>query len=421
MKSKLIIVAGKNPFVGLGGGHNAYVHMWSYASIQAGYRPDIFSISHDATETDSYIGKVHNVRSPLFWVSDKHRKGFATNTAMFHVNSLAKKIVAFAQKHPHSSYVVHGFGLWGAVAVQSALSLRKAGIKCKAIITAYTTVRHEYESKWSSITNQHGFRAMLRSGWEMFALKMSLDRREKNGYLKSDLVLVNYDSVRRILEGQWGPHPDVRKVPYSTLGELLPQKHHSEEAIPEIISSLQNQDAPLLMTVSRHDPRKGLDTFIRSLALLKEKGIRFRACIPGTGHLIEFHAKLARILNLQNNLVFTGFVDEITPYLKQADVFVLPSYEEGSGSVSMLEAMQHGKAIVASRIDGIPEDITDRESGLLVQPKDKQALAGRLEELIRDPDLRSQLGSNAKSVFESRFSRNVIVRAACDLYDGLRM
>jgi glycosyltransferase involved in cell wall biosynthesis len=421
MKSKLIIVAGKNPFVGVGGGHNAYVYMWSYASIQAGYRPDIFSISHNATETDSSLGKVHIVRSPLFWISDKHRQGFGTNTAMFHVNSLKNKIVAFAKKDPRSSYIIHGFGMWGAVAVQSALSLRKAGIKCKAVITAYTTVRHEYESKWSSITNKHGFRAMLRAGWEMVALKMFLDRYEKNGYLKSDLVLVNYDSVRRILEGQWGPHPDVRKVPYSTVGEFLPQKHHSEEAIPEIISSLQNQDAPLLMTVSRHDPRKGLDTFIRSLALLKEKGIRFRACILGTGHLIEFHAKLARILNLQNDLVFTGFVDEITPYLKQADVFVLPSYEEGSGSVSMLEAMQHGKAIMASRIDGIPEDITDRESGLLVQPKDKQALAGRLEELIRDPDLRSQLGSNAKSVFESRFSRNVTVRAVSDLYDGLRM
>jgi glycosyltransferase involved in cell wall biosynthesis len=172
--------------------------------------------------------------------------------------------------------------------------------------------------------------------------------------------------------------------------------------------------------LSRHDSRKGVDVLIRALALLKKRGVPFRATLMGPGNLLDFHRGLATQLGLdETDAAIPGFVAEAQEILAQSDIYVLPSIREHSGSMSLLEAMRLGVAPVASDCDGIGEDIRDGKDGLLVPPGDPVALADAIERLIRDPDLRTRLGGAARVTFEERFSLPHLAAALRETYTEL--
>jgi glycosyltransferase involved in cell wall biosynthesis len=118
-------------------------------------------------------------------------------------------------------------------------------------------------------------------------------------------------------------------------------------------------------------------------------------------------------------VVFAGVVPDVRPYLKAADVFVLPSLREESGSLALLEAMQAGCAIIASGVDGILEDVRHGEDGLLVEPGDSIVLAAAIESLLNDPARRLRLGSAARRTFEQRFSASAHRRDLGRMYRSL--
>lgn len=93
---------------------------------------------------------------------------------------------------------------------------------------------------------------------------------------------------------------------------------------------------------------------------------------------------------------FTGHVENVGDYLAAFDLFAFPSVHEGLGS-TLLDAMQASLPIVASAVDGIPELIEDGVNGLLVPPRDADALARRLSELRQDPQRAAALGDNGRA------------------------
>jgi 2-deoxystreptamine N-acetyl-D-glucosaminyltransferase/2-deoxystreptamine glucosyltransferase len=94
----------------------------------------------------------------------------------------------------------------------------------------------------------------------------------------------------------------------------------------------------------------------------------------------------------------TGFVEHsaVPAVLASLDVLVLPSAYEEMGSV-LVEAMASGLPVVASAVGGIPEVVRDGETGLLVPPGDVAALAGVLDRLAADPELRARLAAGARA------------------------
>jgi glycosyltransferase involved in cell wall biosynthesis len=126
----------------------------------------------------------------------------------------------------------------------------------------------------------------------------------------------------------------------------------------------------------------------------------------------------AERLGVRERVVFAGYRPDATALLAELDVFVLPSWVEGLPIV-VLEAMAQRKPVVATPVGGTPELVADGETGLLVPPRDPEALAAALRRLLEDPDLARRLGEAGRARVAERFTAAQQTRRVLELYDEL--
>lgn len=158
-----------------------------------------------------------------------------------------------------------------------------------------------------------------------------------------------------------------------------------------------------IVSVMKLDPIKGIPYLIKAMAYVKEGTL----LIIGEGPEREKSESLLHVLGLQDRIVLLGWVDRrsMWRYLQQSMVFVLPSLSEGSPRV-ILEAMMCGLPIVATRVGGIPEMITDGLNGILVPSRNEKALAKAIRRVLNDPDFQINASTEnrvAVKKFEIRF------------------
>jgi glycosyltransferase involved in cell wall biosynthesis len=133
-------------------------------------------------------------------------------------------------------------------------------------------------------------------------------------------------------------------------------------------------------------------------------GRSFTLDLAGEGHASPQARALVERHGLSDVVRFRGWLraEHLHQALRDADVLVLPSWAEGLPN-AMVEAMAARLALVVSRVGAIPEVITDRHSGLLVAPKDTQALRQALAEILDDGELRDRLAAEAYQIAECEF------------------
>ncbi len=141
-------------------------------------------------------------------------------------------------------------------------------------------------------------------------------------------------------------------------------------------------EGPLVLYVGRLAPIKGLETLLDAVALLERRD----------GHEVELRRRI-ETLGIGGLVGFVGAQrqEALRTHYVAADVTVLPSHYESFGMVA-LEAMACGSPVVASRVGGLTTTVRDGVTGFLVPEGDVTALAGRLEALLADADLRWRLG-----------------------------
>ncbi len=146
----------------------------------------------------------------------------------------------------------------------------------------------------------------------------------------------------------------------------------------------------VILCVAHLYPRKNVESLVRAAALLKTPA---RLRIAGTGPEAPALETLVRELGLGERVALLGHVpfESLVAEYRNADVFCLPSLQEGFGIV-FLEAMAAGLPIVACRAAAVPEVVPDGECGLLVPPRDVPALASALDRLASDVAERARLG-----------------------------
>src|SRR2546430_6258960 len=398
----VVLITGKDP-LNCGGLHS-YVRAHALAAAAAGFSPQVFCLAPRASTIRTDFGTLHRVATPLRPIMGS----MAIAHRPFLVRAVSK---CLADVNSAGPYVVHSFGAWALVGAEVCRSLAAKGVAAVPVASAYTTTKHENRAMLDGLRFHHGpvnaIRFYTRYLWTHAVGNLF----EGRGYKASRLILVNYASVEAILHQSFGSSLHIRRMPYASDAAFRFAEPEATSAIPQPIRRLRPAEAPLLVAISRHDPHKGLDVLLRALAGLAEAGVTFRACLVGPGRLLAAHKRLATRLGLDEHVAIPGYVDDVFAYLHHADLFVLPSLEEGGGSLSVLEALQSGTAVVASNCDGLPEDLTDGDDSLLVPPGDERALQVALERLLVDASLRENLAARARDVYKEKFSAAALVDA----------
>ncbi len=155
-------------------------------------------------------------------------------------------------------------------------------------------------------------------------------------------------------------------------------------------------------TVGRFDPIKNLPLFLTALALARLEAPELRGLLIGDGPEMKNLQELAKGLNIEEALIFTGFRKDAVRLLQMADIFVLSSFSEGT-SLALLEAMACGLPVVATAVGGNPEIVKDGQNGFLVSSGDLPAMAAALSLLAKDRLLRERMGGVSRKIFERKF------------------
>ena len=176
-------------------------------------------------------------------------------------------------------------------------------------------------------------------------------------------------------------------------------------------------DGPVV-TVARLSPEKDIDTLLKATALAAGEDADFRLEIAGDGPCMADLRRTAAELGLDNRVTFLGAVRDVPALLARAGLFVLPSRTEGV-SLTLLEAMATGLAVVATQVGGNPEVVADGETGLLVPPGDPAALAAAMLRLRGNEWERRRMGQAGRRRVERRFDVRRMTAEYERLYLGL--
>lgn len=172
-----------------------------------------------------------------------------------------------------------------------------------------------------------------------------------------------------------------------------------------------------VVTVARLHPSKGHDILIRAVALLRERSVDVALRLAGAGPAELELRELAHSLNIQDDVTFLGSIgdSDVIRELQHADVFVLASHAEPLG-VAYMEAMSCGVATIGTAAGGVGEIITSGVNGILVPPKNVEALADAIEQLLRDSDRRHDLAVRGRESIIQTFDSRI---GAATLYERL--
>lgn len=201
---------------------------------------------------------------------------------------------------------------------------------------------------------------------------------------------------------------------YHDISEFVKEEDvfYCPNGIPDLFANekprkIKNDNICNFLFISNMMVQKGVPTLLEACRILKDKGLKFKCDFVGAWS--DFTETMFRDMVKSNHLkehVFAHgkkYGKDKLAYLKNADAFVFPTYNDTFGLV-LLEAMQAGLPIIATYEGGIPDVISENESGFLVAKKDAIALSNKMEVFIKNPVLSVQMGNAGRKRFMHNFT-----------------
>ena len=176
---------------------------------------------------------------------------------------------------------------------------------------------------------------------------------------------------------------------------------------------------PVIGSVAMFRGSKGHDHLLEAFRLLRVAVPSARLLLVGDGIRRQWAEDVARDKGVRDAVVFAGFRSDVPALLGTMDCFVLASTRTEGVPQSLLQAFASGVPVVASRIGGIPEVVTDGVTGRLVPPGDPAALAAALSSVLDDPAAARARADRARRMAEERFSHRAAVGRLLALYEEL--
>jgi N-acetyl-alpha-D-glucosaminyl L-malate synthase BshA len=189
------------------------------------------------------------------------------------------------------------------------------------------------------------------------------------------------------------------------------QRHEVEKLRAE----LSPNNEPLLVHVSNFRPVKRPVDCIEILARALKR-TRTRLVMVGDGSERSQAEHRARCLGIYEHCSFVGKQPKIVDYLSASDVLLLPSEQESFG-LAALEAMACEVPVIASRVGGLPEVVTDGETGFLSEVGDVEKMSADAVGLLADEELRREMGRRARESAISRYSTDLVIPQYINFYE----
>ena len=198
---------------------------------------------------------------------------------------------------------------------------------------------------------------------------------------------------------------------------ISPDLYRREEGSP-ICRDLSPNGEKLLVHVSNFRAVKRPIDCVEILAKVREKGGDAHLVMVGDGPELSAVRHRAKQLEVLDQTIFVGKQAKIADYLAVADVFLLPSQEESFG-LAALEAQACEVPVVATRIGGIPEVITDGETGFLSSIGDTEKMADDALKFVKDDEMRRAFGLRGRELAISRYSSEKIIPQYINFYEKI--
>ncbi len=226
----------------------------------------------------------------------------------------------------------------------------------------------------------------------------------------------------------WQEMRTLRSIPAITVSQFLKEQMvrsgYAEDNIHvlhlpapdvKVTAPPPREGTPHFLFLGRMTPQKGVDWLLKAT---KEVTVPIHVDIAGEGYEEPPLRHLAAQLGLEDRVTFHGWVngEQVNTLLSQARALVFPSLWHEPGGTVAFEAMVNSRAVVMSRVGGMPEVITEEVNGLLVEPGDTTALVRAMERLALDWPLASRLGEAGRQIAPASFSLKSHVEALMELY-----
>lgn len=233
----------------------------------------------------------------------------------------------------------------------------------------------------------------------------------------TDIILVDTEAVRR--DGIDKKIKEPEKI--VTVHMSVDLRRFSPERVDshQIRAQMGLGDHHFVVgTVANFVPDKGLDAFLRIGRLLKKEERNIKFLMVGDGPLRPQLESLTDALHLKDDVIFTGWREDIPEMMSAMDVFCLPTLREGFGVV-FAEAMAMKVPVVTHRIEPIPEVVQENETGILVPLGREDLFAKAILSLIRDEKLREEMGEKGRARVEKYFDERFMFEKTLRIYKGL--
>ena len=178
------------------------------------------------------------------------------------------------------------------------------------------------------------------------------------------------------------------------------------------------QNSNVIGSIGRLVPVKGHKYLVSAAKIVTKEFDNAVFVFVGDGYLESILERQAESLGIRENIIFAGWRSDVIDVLGLFDIFVLPSLNEGMGKV-LIEGMALGKPIVASSVGGIIDLVKNGDNGILVPPRDSDALAEAILKLIRNKNLAHELGKNGKAKVYPEYDTLVMIKQIEELYESL--
>jgi glycosyltransferase involved in cell wall biosynthesis len=234
----------------------------------------------------------------------------------------------------------------------------------------------------------------------------------RTGFLATERILGKITTrVITVTQADFNSTFRLRIAPLSRL-TYVP---NGVDALERTADIRPNGQGGVVGTMTRLIQGKGVDELLEAIRLLLPVLPNIKLRVAGDGPWRSMLETRTRELGLQGQVQFLGWVEDVDDFLAGIDVFVLSSWKEAA-QYALLDAMAHGKAIVATNVGGIPEVLHSDKAGLVVRPGDIGALAAAISFFVAHPDHRLQAGRIAQSIVRERFRRSEMLQTTYAVY-----